>query len=134
MRGTLTYANVVSTLIVAALLVGGTAFAANQLAKNSVGKKQLKANAVVTAKIKKNAVTKAKIRNGAVDGSKVLDGSLSNADLNLAEVPFGRVVHVAHAPGPLTVSTGAPAPAPMQLDSPTYPQEAGRGDSVLGAD
>src|ERR1044072_7516532 len=131
LRESLTFEDVLVPVVAFVVLAGGTAFAANQLAKNSVGKKQLKANAVVTAKIKKNAVTKAKIRNGAVDGSKVLDGSLSNADLSLAEVPFGRVVHVAHAPGPLTVSTGAPAPAPLQLDPPTYTQEAGRADSIL---
>jgi len=65
------------------LVLGGAAFAAAQLPKNSVGKKQLKNNAVVTAKIKKNAVTAAKIKAGAVDGSKVKDGSLTGADINL---------------------------------------------------
>jgi hypothetical protein len=43
------------------LVLGGAAFAASQLPKNSVGAKQLK----------KNAVTTAKIKNGAVTGSKV---------------------------------------------------------------
>src|ERR1044072_201913 len=90
MRGTLTYANVVSTLIVAALRVGGTPFAAGQFAKNSVGKKQLKANSVVTAKIKKNAVTKAKIRNGALGGAKVADGSVTSAQVNAASTPFSQ--------------------------------------------
>jgi hypothetical protein len=68
------------------LVLGGAAFAAAQLPKNSVGKKQLKSNAVTAAKIKKNAVTKAKIKNGAVDGSKVKDGSLSGADINVGSL------------------------------------------------
>jgi hypothetical protein len=85
------YGNVMSTLAVFLLLAGGTAFAANQLAKNSVGKKQLKANAVVTAKIKKNAVTKAKIRDGAVDASKIAAGSLTGADLAASSMPYTQV-------------------------------------------
>ena len=60
----------VSSLTAFVVLCGGAAFAADQLAKNSVGKKQLKANAVTTAKIKKNAVTTAKIKSGAVDGDE----------------------------------------------------------------
>ncbi len=72
----LSYANVMSTLAVFAVLGGGTAFAATQLAKNSVGTKQLKSNAVTTAKIKKEAVTAAKIKNGAITGAKVNLGSL----------------------------------------------------------
>jgi hypothetical protein len=59
--GKLTYSNVISTLCLFLLLGGGTAFAANQLGKNSVGSKQ----------IKKNAVTTAKLKNGAVTGSKI---------------------------------------------------------------
>src|SRR5262249_25131160 len=62
----LTYANVMSTVLVIAALGGATALAA-QLGKNTVGSKQLKANAVTAAKIKKNAVTAAKIKAGAVN-------------------------------------------------------------------
>ena len=69
-RSRLSYATVVSAISAFIVLFGGAALAANQLAKNSVGKKQLKANAVTTAKIKKNAVTAAKIKAGAVDGSE----------------------------------------------------------------
>lgn len=60
-RKRLTYANVMSSLAVF-LTLGGAAFAATQLPKNSVGTKQLKADAVV--------------------GSKVADGSLTGADIN----------------------------------------------------
>lgn len=60
-RGKLTYANVVSSLCLFLLLGGGAAFAAGQLAKNSVGTKQIKNGAVTGAKIKNGAVTGAKI-------------------------------------------------------------------------
>ncbi|MCW2980524.1 MAG: hypothetical protein JWO14_2251 [Solirubrobacterales bacterium] len=60
-RSRLTYANVVSTLALFLVGAGGTAFAAGQLAKNSVG----------TAQIKNKAITTAKIKNGAVTGAKI---------------------------------------------------------------
>jgi hypothetical protein len=82
-RKRLTYANVMSSIAVFLVLGGGAAIAADQLAKNSVGKKQLKANAVTKAKIKKNAVTNRKIAKDAVTGDKVKDASLTGADINL---------------------------------------------------
>jgi hypothetical protein len=51
--------------------LGGSAFAATQLAKNSVGAKQLKKNAVTTAKIKKEAVTAAKVKKGTLTGAQI---------------------------------------------------------------
>jgi type II secretory pathway pseudopilin PulG len=75
-RKRLTYANVMSSIAVFLVLGGATAFAAGQLAKNSVGAKQLKKNSVTAAKIKNNAVTGAKIQNGAIVGSKINLGSL----------------------------------------------------------
>lgn len=65
MRPKLTYSNVVATLALVIAVGGASAFAATQLAKNSVGSKQLKKNAVTTAKIKNRAVTAAKL-SGAV--------------------------------------------------------------------
>lgn len=49
--GKLTYANVISTLCLVLLLGGGTAYAASQLGKESVGTKQLKKEAVTPAKL-----------------------------------------------------------------------------------
>lgn len=48
-------------LVVALLLLGGTAYAASQLPKNSVGAKQLKKNAVDSSKVKNNSLTGADI-------------------------------------------------------------------------
>jgi hypothetical protein len=50
-RRRLTYANVVSTLALFLVVAGGSAFAATQLSKNSVGTAQLKKEAVTAAKI-----------------------------------------------------------------------------------
>src|SRR5829696_3069546 len=104
-RRALTFENVLVTVVALVVLAGGTAIAADQIAKSSVGKKQLKANAVTTAKIKKNAVTAAKIRAGAVDSSKVKDASLSLADLDQAGMPFGRVVHTAQSSATVALPT-----------------------------
>jgi hypothetical protein len=71
----LSYANVIATLALFVAL-GGSAYAATQLPKNSVGTKQLKAGSVTTAKIKNGAVSTAKIKDGAVTGAKVDLGSL----------------------------------------------------------
>lgn len=49
--GKLTYANVISTLCLVLLLGGGTAYAASQLGKESVGTKQLKKEAVTPPKL-----------------------------------------------------------------------------------
>ena len=53
LRDHLTYANVMATIAVFLVLAGGTAFAASQLGKESVGTKQLKNEAVTPAKLSK---------------------------------------------------------------------------------
>jgi hypothetical protein len=54
-RKRLTYANVMSSIAVF-LVLGGAAYAASQLPKNSVGTKQLKKNAVTSAKVKNKSL------------------------------------------------------------------------------
>ena len=78
LRPQLTYANVVSTLCLF-ILLGGVAYAATALPKNSVGPKRLR----------KSAVTEAKLAAGSVNGEKVANGSLTGADINTASL--GRV-------------------------------------------
>jgi len=140
LRARLTYANVMATIAVF-IALGGTSFAISKLPKNSVGKKQLKANAVTTAKIKKSAVTKGKIKNGAVDGvkikdgavtgAKVADGSLTQTDLNVATMPFSRVV--AKARGSSTVEAPTTKFAVYPLDNPTYTQAGNENDRYVAA-
>jgi hypothetical protein len=67
----LTYANMVATLALIVAVGGASAFAATQLAKNSVGSKQLKKNAVVTAKVKNGAITGAKVKKGTLTGTQI---------------------------------------------------------------
>jgi hypothetical protein len=61
-RKRLTYANVMSSIAVFLVLAGGTAFAASQLGKETVGAKQLKKEAVSLAKI--NAAAKSSLKGG----------------------------------------------------------------------
>jgi hypothetical protein len=122
---------VLSALTAFVVLCGGAALAANELAKNSVGKKQLKANAVTTAKLKKAAVTAAKIKAGAVDGTKVKAGGLGAADLQVSGMPYTRIVEELRAPANASVvgTEGTFAPLPGLA----YTQEAGRTDSYVAA-
>jgi hypothetical protein len=80
-RKRLTYANVMSTIAVFFVVGGASAFAASELAKNSVGTKQLKGNAVTTGKIKKEAVAAAKIKKGAVGTGKLGAGAVTGEKL-----------------------------------------------------
>jgi hypothetical protein len=94
-RKRLTYANVMSSLAVFLVLGGATAFAATELANNSVGTQQLKKNAVTTAKIKKEAVAAGKIKNGAVGNAKLGNGSVSSEKLADASVTGPKIAAAA---------------------------------------
>ena len=65
-RSKLTYANVISTLCLFLVLGGGAAFAAGQLAPNSVGTKQLKNAAVTGPKIKRASIEATKLTQLAI--------------------------------------------------------------------
>jgi hypothetical protein len=127
-RRHLTYANVIATLTLFAVLAGGTAVAASHLGRNTVGSKQLKKNSVTTAKIKKNAVTTAKIRNGAVDESKLKPGSLNRSDLEPG-LPFGQIVGSLRGGG---VVTPDPEGSVYPLSTSSFVQEAGTALMVVG--
>jgi hypothetical protein len=74
LRRRLTYANVMSSIAVFLVLAGGTAFAASQLGKESVGSKQLKKEAVSLAKIKTSAKNSLKGATGPA-GAKGANGA-----------------------------------------------------------
>ena len=65
LRERVTYANVIATVALFVAL-GGTAYAAVKLPKNSVGAKQLK----------KNSVTGAKVKNGSLTGADIKSSTL----------------------------------------------------------
>ena len=82
LRGKLTYANVVATLALF-IALGGGAYAAIHLKKNSVGTKQIKKNAVTSSKIMNGAVTKTKISASAQAALKTTpNGSVTAANLS----------------------------------------------------
>ncbi|MGE5281115.1 MAG: hypothetical protein ACM3N0_02130 [Chloroflexota bacterium] len=93
----MTYANVMSSIAVF-LVLGGAAFAAANLPKNSVGTKQLKNNAVTKKKIKKNSVVTNKIKNNAVTGAKVKESTLSTVP-SAASLTPPEATHLVGAPG-----------------------------------
>lgn len=57
LKNRITYANVVATLALFAALTTGGAYAASQLAKNSVGPKQLRKGAVTSRAVKNGGIT-----------------------------------------------------------------------------
>jgi hypothetical protein len=70
------------SILALVISLSGGAYAATQLAPNSVGTPQLKNDAVTTPKIDNGAVTRPKIAAGAVNGSRVADNSLTGADID----------------------------------------------------
>jgi hypothetical protein len=63
--------SMIVALIALLCALGGSAIAATQLAKNSVGSRQLKAKAVTTGKIANNAVNAAKVANQSLTGEDI---------------------------------------------------------------
>ena len=79
-RRHMTYANVISTLCLFVLL-GGGAYAAGHLKKDSVKSKQIKAGAVKNAELADGAVDGVKLADGAVSGVKLADGAVNTSKL-----------------------------------------------------
>lgn len=81
MRDRLSYANVMATVAVF-LALGGGAYAAIKLPKDSVTSKQIKNKSVKGKDLAGKSVKSAKIKSNAVNGSKVEDDSLTGADID----------------------------------------------------
>jgi hypothetical protein len=73
-------------LIALFVALGGTGYAATQLAKNSVGTKQLKKNAVISSKVKNSSLTGSDIKNSSLTGADIKNGSLTGSDLKLSSL------------------------------------------------
>jgi hypothetical protein len=86
LRPKLTYSNVVSTLCLFVLL-GGGAYAAAKLPKNSVGTKQLKRNAVKGPKVANRSLTAVDIRGPVDSASSAVEADhAARADLATSAV------------------------------------------------
>ena len=89
-RGHLTYANVVASLALF-LALGGGAYAAATLPRNSVGQAQLRTNSVGASEIRSGAVRSSEIANGSIRLSDIATNT--RAELRGNQGPAG-------APGP----------------------------------
>lgn len=121
----LTYANVVSTLCLFLVLGGTGAYAASQLAQNSVGSKQLKKGSVTLVKIAPSAQTALKGRTGAA-------GPTGPAGPQGA-MPAGPPPPVPGPAGPtgLEGATGPTGPAGAGAGAPGFFGSGIDGDSTL---
>jgi len=124
----LTYANVIATLALF-LALGGGAYAAVKLPKNSVGAKQLKAGAVTPAKLSASAVSALAGKPGpqgpqgapgaqGAQGSPGSPGSpgapgATNVVVRTGSQEFGSVAFC--EPGEVAVGGGGSTPEPEQL-------------------
>lgn len=129
LRGTLSYANVVSTLCLFLVLGGGMAFAATKLGKNTVGSKQLKKNAVTAAKVKANAITGAKVKDGSLTGADLQNGSLGGGELQDGSVGGSKLAD--SAVGSAKLADGSVGGAKLKDDSIGGAKL--QADSVTGA-
>lgn len=84
MRKYLNFSNVVALIALFAVL-GGGAYAASSLGKNSVGSKQLRKKAVKAKHIKDGAVTEQKIADEAITAKKLAGDALAAAKVAIAE-------------------------------------------------
>ncbi|MGA8744550.1 MAG: hypothetical protein WB507_01645 [Solirubrobacterales bacterium] len=80
----MTFSNVVS-IVALFVALGGSAYAAISIPRNSVGTRQLKTK----------AVTNGKLANGAVSGAKIAEGAITGQNVNLSAL--GTVPQAAHA-------------------------------------
>ncbi len=79
LRGRLSYANVISTLCLF-LLLGGAAYAAITLPRNSVSSRNIVNGSVRSRDLAANAVKNRKLAADAVTGDKILDQTLTGND------------------------------------------------------
>jgi hypothetical protein len=115
LRGKLTYANVMVTVLAFVVLAGGSAIAATQmLPKNSVGAKQLKKNAVTPAKLSTSSRQALQGPAGPA-GAPGAAGPTGPAGASGTGPAFGvfqqGVVELAGAPKTIVTLTGLPAGA-----------------------
>jgi hypothetical protein len=99
-RAKLTYANVMSTIAAFLGLGGGSAYAVEQLRKDSVGSKQLQRKSVGTSELKDSAVTGRKVKNRSLGA-----GELSFVALRLGDILTSPVFLTNDLPGSSSFAT-----------------------------
>lgn len=109
-RRRINYSNVMASVAVF-LVLGGGAYAALSVPKNSITSKQIKKGSIKRSDLAKSSVGKKQLKNNAVNGSKVADDSLTGADIdestlgavsNSERVGGSRVEQISYSAGPNT--------------------------------
>jgi len=121
LRGHLTYANVMASIAVFVSL-GGGAYAATELPRNSVG----------TAAIRNGAVTTRNLANGTVTAEKVAAGSLTGHQIDVAQL--GTVPSAGHASTAESATTATTAGHATTADSATTAGTANSATTATNAD
>jgi len=117
-KGKLSYANVMVTIL-AFIVLGGAAYAATKLPKNSVGTKQIKNQAVTGAKIKKGTITGTNInlaKLGTVPSATTANTASTAGTANaLAAMESTRLVGAPGQPPFLDGSSNPPSGGPFKV-------------------
>jgi hypothetical protein len=116
--------SLVISILALVVALGGSAYAAINLPKNSVGAKQIKRNAVTRAKIKKNAI----------NGAKVKRKSLTGADIDLEKLGTVPSAQTANSIPPAEAShlVGSPGEPPFQEGSTNLGPQSGINTAPAG--
>ena len=125
-RPRLTYANVLSTLCLF-LVLGGGAWAATKLPKNSVGTPQLKANAVTGAKVKNGSLTGADVQASTL--GKVPQATSAESATNASHATSADSAGHANGAGTADHATSA-----TSADHATSADTAGRAEDADALD
>jgi hypothetical protein len=126
MKSRLSYANVVSTIALFAVIAGGTAVALP--GKKTVQANDLKKNSVKAVAIAKGAVGASELKDGTVTGADVADGSLGYGDLGSNSV-IARI----RSTGPVQTGSATEAnPIFVPLSGNQWTQGANEIDVAFG--
>jgi hypothetical protein len=132
-RSKLTYANVISTLCLF-LVLGGGAYAATQLPRNSVGAKQLKNGSITLAKLSTAAKNSLKGAAGPVgpagpQGSKGDAGAAgaTNVVVRVGNTELNESTATCHS-GEVATGGGGFTPNPEEVLWGSFPQQENEGE------
>ena len=138
MRDRLSYSNVMATIAVF-IALGGGAWAAVNLPKNSVKSKQIKNKTIKSKDLKKNSVNGAKVSDDSITGADVDESTLEGVD-DAETVNGSQIEQISYTAGPdtgpqqlfsiagLTVTAACPSAA---TDSVTITASTDTNNSII---
>jgi hypothetical protein len=135
-RPRLTYANVVTTLALFAVVAGGTALALP--GKHRVRADDLRKNAVRAPAIATGAIGSSEIKDGSVGGIEIGDGQISSPDvadqsLGYQDLGSNSVIARIRSTGPIASGDGGSAnPVTVPLSGSDWAQAGDEVDIIFG--